>query len=84
MGETLVKQSKVTAKYQVTIPREVREQLRLKVADALQWKSGDDGRIYVTAAGVPMARYKSAFKVGRGDIHDDVEKARRAMGDRFR
>ena len=84
MPEYLLKQSKITAKYQVTIPKEVRERLKLQVAAAIEWSSGEDGRIYVTAAATPIAEYKGAIRVGRGDIREDIERARDAMVDRFR
>jgi|APSaa5957512622_1039677.scaffolds.fasta_scaffold161467_2 AbrB family looped-hinge helix DNA binding protein len=80
----LRKQSKITAKYQITIPKQVRELLKLQVADALVWQTGEDGRIYITAADAPIAEYKGAIRVGRGDIGEDIDKARDAMVDRFR
>ena len=83
MGDRVVKQSKITAKYQVTITREVRDRLKLKVADAIEWNEAD-GRIYVTAAEFPIAKFKGAIKVGRGEIGKDIEKARESMADRFR
>jgi len=84
MPENLLKQSKITAKYQVTIPKEVRERLKLQAAAAIEWASGEDGRIYVTAAGAPIVEYKGAIKVGGGDIREDIEKARDAMARRSR
>jgi AbrB family looped-hinge helix DNA binding protein len=83
MSDRVVKQSKITAKYQVTIPREVRDRLKLKVADAIVWNERD-GNIYITAAEFPFAKYKGVIKVGRGDIGKDIEKARDAMADRLR
>ena len=84
MARNLSKQSKITAKYQITIPKEVRERLKLRVADAIQWQSGEDGRIYITAAEMPIAEFKGAIKVGRGEIAEDIETAREAMVERFR
>ena len=84
MSETLLKQSKITAKYQVTIPKEVRDRLKLQSAAAIAWTRGEDGRIYVTAAETPIAHYKGAIQVGRGDNRQDIEKARDAMAHRRR
>lgn len=47
MARDLSVQSRITAKYQVTIPRQVRERLTLQVADAIEWSESADGRIYV-------------------------------------
>jgi AbrB family looped-hinge helix DNA binding protein len=80
----MAKQSRITAKYQVTIPKEVRERLKLQVADTIEWRVREDGRVYVTPAEAPIAEYKGAIRVGRGDIRKDIEKARDAMVDRHR
>jgi AbrB family looped-hinge helix DNA binding protein len=75
--------SKITAKYQVTIPRPVREKLKLHIADAIEWKMEDD-RVYVEPVRKPFLQYKGVIKVGPGDIADDILKARRARAQRFR
>ncbi len=35
-------QSLITSKYQITIPKSVREKLKLAVHDAIEWKIEDD------------------------------------------
>jgi antitoxin PrlF len=49
--------SKVTAKGQTVLPREVRERLRLKPGDTLRYRLTDDGVVLDTAtdAGDPFA-----------------------------
>ena len=76
----LSKQSKITAKYQITIPKEVRKRLKLQVADVIQWQSGEDGRIYVTAAQMPFLKYEGILDTGPGDPVEDVKQARRNIG----
>jgi len=68
--------SKITSKYQVTIPREIRQQLKLRVADAIEWKV-EDSRVYVEPVDKPFLQYKGAIKVGPGDIKEDIQKARK-------
>ena len=75
--------SKITSKYQITIPREVRERLKLKVADAIEWKTEGE-RIYVVPVDKPILKHKGAIHVQPGDIGEDIEQARRAMADRYR
>jgi AbrB family looped-hinge helix DNA binding protein len=84
MDNALSKQSKITSKYQVTVPKAVRERLKLGAADVLTWQVAEDGRIYVTAAEAPITELKGVIRVGHGDIAADLEKARDAMVERFR
>jgi len=75
--------SKITAKYQVTIPRKVRESLKLGVADAIEWNIGN-GRVVVTAGGEkPFLKYGKFFKVGPGDIKKDIMEARKKRAQRY-
>ncbi|NKB66209.1 MAG: AbrB/MazE/SpoVT family DNA-binding domain-containing protein [Candidatus Latescibacteria bacterium] len=75
-------ESKITSKYQITIPRSIRDKLKLKVADAIEWKIEDD-RIYVEAARKPFLQYKGAVKVGPGDIEEDIAQARAKRARRY-
>ncbi len=71
--------SKITAKYQVTIPRDVRQRLKLQVADALEWKV-EEGRIYIEPVKNTLAKYREAIKVEPGDIAADIRRARGTRG----
>ena len=82
MVQRIAKKSRVTAKYQVTIPREVRELLKLHVADAIEWKSAEDGRIYVAPVEQPFLKLMGSIKTGPGDPVEDVKKARENRGRR--
>ena len=42
--------SKVTARYQTTVPRPVRERLDLRGGDHICYRLEDDGRVYIEAA----------------------------------
>ena len=74
--------SKITSKFQTTIPREVRERLRLHVADALEWKL-DGEKIYVEAAVKPFLKYRGVVAVGEGDVKDDIQKSRATRARRY-
>lgn len=47
IGEAAVKASKVTSKGQVTIPKEVRERLRVQAGDMLVYEFQDNGQVIV-------------------------------------
>jgi AbrB family looped-hinge helix DNA binding protein len=78
-----VTKSTLTAKYQTTIPKEVREKLRAEPGDVLHWEmAGDHAR--VTVAPRDFLSLKGRFKVGPGDPVEDVHRARDLIGIRYR
>ncbi|HEX9940617.1 MAG TPA: AbrB/MazE/SpoVT family DNA-binding domain-containing protein [Thermoanaerobaculia bacterium] len=71
--------SRITVKYQTTVPKEVREQLGVGPSDVLQWEVlGDHAR--VTVSGRAFLELRGSFKVGPGDPVEDVRRARELMG----
>ncbi len=74
--------SKITAKYQITIPSAIRKRLKLSVADALEWKV-EDNRIYLVRASEPFLAFRGAIEVGPGDIVDDIETARQQRAKKY-
>jgi len=75
--------SKITSKYQITIPRAVRQKLRLKENDAIEWKF-EDGRIFVENVEKPFIEMKGIIRTGRGDIQKDIREARKKRADQHR
>lgn len=73
-----IMRSKITDKFQITIPKAVRELLKLQRSDLLEWKI-ESGKITVEAVAKPFLRYKGAIAVGTGDIGKDIEGARQAI-----
>ena len=68
-------QSVITSKFQTTIPKTVRESLKLSVQDALEWKI-ERGKVIVYPAQKKFLEYKNTVKTGKGDISADIERAR--------
>ncbi|MBE7445662.1 MAG: AbrB/MazE/SpoVT family DNA-binding domain-containing protein [Planctomycetia bacterium] len=68
--------SKITSKFQITIPREIRDRLNLRVSDAIEWKIKKN-RIFVEPVNRPFLKYKGSIKIDAGDIKEDILKARR-------
>ena len=75
-------ESKITSKYQVTIPRAIREQLKLKVADSIEWHT-EGGRVYVTPTEKPFLQYRGSIRVGPGDTKEDIRAARALRAARY-
>lgn len=72
--------STITARFQTTIPREVREQLKLSVHDVIDWKI-EEGRVVVYPVRRDFLSYRNCVRVGAGDIRADIEQARRLRGE---
>jgi len=68
--------SKLTSKYQITVPRQIREKLKLKVSDAIEWKF-EDNRVYVEPVNKPFLKYKGMIRIGPGNIKEDIAKSRK-------
>ncbi len=68
--------SKITSKFQITIPREIRTKLKLGRHDSIEWVM-ENSRIYVRKPGDTLSQLKGAVRIGPGDIEQDIEKAKK-------
>lgn len=68
--------STITAKFQTTIPKDVRERLKLSIHDAVDWRI-EKGKVVVCPVRKDFLRYRNRVKVGAGDIRADIERARK-------
>jgi AbrB family looped-hinge helix DNA binding protein len=75
--------STITAKFQTTIPRDVRERLKLAVHDTIDWRIEDD-RIVVVPLRRDFLRHRNRITVGAGSISVDLAAARQARAERHR
>jgi AbrB family looped-hinge helix DNA binding protein len=73
--------SKITSKYQTTVPKEVRERLSIGSNDSLDWEI-QNGSAIVRPAGSNLSRWAGYIKVGSGSTVADVRHARRLRGKR--
>jgi AbrB family looped-hinge helix DNA binding protein len=71
--------SKITDKFQITLPKEVRELLKLNRGDILEWKMEGEG-VSVEAVSKPFLRHRGTLRIGPGDIGRDISEARREIG----
>ena len=76
-------QSSITSKYQITIPKGVREKLKLSVHDAIEWKIEDD-KVVVYPVQQRFLQYRNSVRVGPGEIRDDIEEARADQAEQHR
>jgi AbrB family looped-hinge helix DNA binding protein len=75
--------STITAKFQTTIPKDVRERLKLSVHDAVDWKI-EEGKVVVYPVRKDFLQHRNRIKVGEGDIRADIEQARASRAERHR
>lgn len=78
-----VMQSVITSKFQITIPKAVRENLKLSVRDSLEWKI-EKGKVVIYPSQKKFLQYRNAVKTGRGDISTDIEHARNLRVEKYR
>jgi AbrB family looped-hinge helix DNA binding protein len=75
--------SVITSKYQTTIPKKVREELKLAVNDALEWKVVK-GQMVVYPIQKRFLLRRNTIRVGRGDPREDIESARDGIAEGHR
>ena len=68
--------SKITSKFQTTIPREIRDCLHLIVSDSIEWKI-EKNKILVEPVNKPFLKYKGSIKIESGNIKEDILEARK-------
>jgi AbrB family looped-hinge helix DNA binding protein len=76
-------QSVITSKFQTTIPKDIRERLKLSIHDTLEWKV-DRGKIVVSPVQKKFLKYRNRIKTGRGKIEDDIKLARKQRVEQYR
>jgi len=76
-------QSVITSKFQTTIPKNVRERLKLSIHDTLEWKV-DGGKIVVLPVQKKFLTYRNRIKTGPGKIENDIQKARQQRVKKYR
>ncbi|EMY77259.1 transcriptional regulator, AbrB family [Leptospira weilii serovar Ranarum str. ICFT] len=74
--------SKITSKYQITIPKEIREFLKLSMEDVIEWSIDEQG-IHIESANKPFLKYKGFFSAGSVDVKEDIKKAWEARAKRY-
>jgi AbrB family looped-hinge helix DNA binding protein len=66
--------SKITSKYQITIPKEIRESLKISMEDVIEWSIDDKG-IHIESANKPFLKHMGFLNKGSSDIKLDIKKA---------
>jgi bifunctional DNA-binding transcriptional regulator/antitoxin component of YhaV-PrlF toxin-antitoxin module len=66
----------ITSKFQTTIPKVVRERLKLSIHDTLEWKI-DQGKIVILPVQKKFLTYRNKIKTGPCKIEGDIKQARK-------
>lgn len=72
-------ESKITAKFQTTVPKEVRTKLDLRPGDTLRWEVAE-GNVRMMPARRGFLDRQGSIHVGPGSAVDDVHRARKMRG----
>ena len=67
--------STVTSKFQTTIPKAIREELRLSVNDTLEWEV-EGGKVLVYPVQKNFLNFRNSILIGKGDINKDIDRGR--------
>lgn len=69
-------QTVITSKFQTTIPKKIREELKLLVNDSLEWQV-EGGKIILAPLHKGFLLRKNSIKTGPGDIDRDIARAKK-------
>jgi AbrB family looped-hinge helix DNA binding protein len=69
-------QTVITSKFQTTIPKKIREKLKLLVNDSLEWRV-ERGKIILEPLHKGFLLRKNSVKTGVGNIDEDIAQAKR-------
>lgn len=76
-------ESVITSKFQTTIPKAVRESLKLSVSDAIEWEI-DKGRVIVTPVQKKFLKHRNTIMAGMGNISKDIQMARKMRAEKHK
>jgi len=68
-------QTVITSKFQTTIPKNIREKLKLTINDALAWRV-EGGEIILEPVRKGFLLRKNSIRTGTGDIEADIARAK--------
>jgi len=74
--------SVITSKFQTTIPKAIREGLKLSIHDTLDWEI-DDGKVILKPVDRSFLNHRNTIKVGKGDIEKDITSSKLHRTDKF-
>ena len=74
--------SVITSKFQTTIPKAIRESLKLSVSDTLEWKF-ENGKVIVLPIHKRFFKHKNSVKIGSGNIKEDIKLARERRSEKY-
>ncbi|MBU2647033.1 type II toxin-antitoxin system PrlF family antitoxin [bacterium] len=75
--------STITSKFQTTIPKAIREGLKLSVNDTLDWEL-KDGKVTLKLVQNKFLAHRNAIRIGKGDISQDIAQARTAITEKYK
>jgi bifunctional DNA-binding transcriptional regulator/antitoxin component of YhaV-PrlF toxin-antitoxin module len=71
--------STMTSKHQTTVPKEIREKLRLEPGAVLTWEL-EGKEVRITAERPAFFALRGSIRVGKGSVVGDIRRARRLRG----
>ena len=73
--------TKITDKFQITIPKEIRKKMNLSRKDSIEWTT-EKGKIIIKPVKKEFLKYRGCIQVGEGDIEEDIRTATKLMAEK--
>ncbi len=67
--------STITSKFQTTIPKAIREELKLSINDTLDWEL-KNGKVTLKPVHSKFLDHRNTISVGKGNITEDIAQSK--------
>jgi len=75
--------STITSKFQTTIPKAVREGLKLSIHDTLDWEL-EKGKVTLKPVHSKFLDHRNVIRVGKGSIAADISQAKKLRIEKYK
>ncbi len=75
--------STITSKFQTTIPKPIREGLKLSIHDTLDWEL-KNGKVTLKPTQCDFLLHKNTIRIGKGSIAEDISEANILRTDKYK
>jgi AbrB family looped-hinge helix DNA binding protein len=83
LSQEFTMKSTITSKFQTTIPKAIREGLKLSIHDTLDWEL-KNGKVTLKPTQCNFLLHKNTLHVGEGCISEDISEAKMRRAEKYK
>ena len=75
--------STITSKFQTTIPKAIRDGLKLSIHDTLDWEL-ENGKVTLKSVHSKFLEHRNTIRMGKGNIAEDISEAKKLRIEKYK